>query len=128
MNAIIQKRTAKRSRMLLSAVLEDAAGQHEVRIRDVSTEGALLEVSASPSVEEQVQLTCGDSTLAGRVVWVDGSWCGIEFLEPLKGSLVDHLGNRLKVSAPRAYRHDSMLTEDERAEVTNRAIRIRSLH
>jgi len=128
MNAVIQKRTAKRSRLLLSATLEDAAGEHVVRIRDVSTEGALLEVTTSPATDEQVQLTCGDSTLTGRVAWVDGSWCGIEFLEPLTGSLVDHLGNRLKVSAPRAYRHDSMLTEEERIEVGNRTIRIRSLH
>lgn len=127
MAVAIQKRTTKRSRVLLVAHLEVEGQQHEVRIRDLSASGALIESADPPPVGGAVQLHCGDTSLDGRIAWTDGSWCGLEFSEPLKkGALVDSIGSRLKVSAPRNYRHHEQVAEDdEQLEVTARVIRLR---
>jgi hypothetical protein len=113
----LQKRTTKRSRLLLTGHLDGTDGPQEVRIRDVSSDGALVEAATAPAIQDQVRLMCGDTVLAGRVVWVDGAWCGIEFSEPISGTLVDYTGNKLKVSAPRTYRHDRLQVEDRKENI-----------
>ena len=124
----IQKRTTKRSRVLLHASLESRGQQQDVRIRDVSTAGALVEMGDAIPVGETVILHCGDTSVEGRLTWNDGSWSGIEFTVPLTtGALVDATGNKLKVSAPRAYRFDQLPEADEQAEVTSRLIRLRNI-
>ena len=124
----IQKRTTKRSRVLLHASLESRGQQQDVRIRDVSTAGALVEMGDAIPVGETVILHCGDTSVEGRLTWNDGSWSGIEFTVPLTtGALVDATGNKLKVSAPRAYRFDQLPEADEQAEVTSRVIRLRNI-
>ncbi len=126
MPVALQKRTAKRSRVLLVAHLEAGGESHEVRIRDISAAGALIEAADLPQVDEVVQLHCGESSLEGRAAWVDGSWCGIEFSAPLtSGALVDSIGSRLKVSAPRNYRYDSVPEAEEQLDITARVIRLR---
>ena len=126
MPVALQKRMAKRSRVLLVAHLETGEQRQEVRIRDLSASGALVESADLPPVGEQVQLHCGESSLAGRVAWIDGSWCGVEFAEPLTtGALVDSIGSRLKVSAPRTYRHDRVPEAEEQLEIAARVIRLR---
>lgn len=127
MAVAIQKRTTKRSRVLLVAHIETDGRRQEVRIRDISSAGALVESAESPPVGELVQLHCGDTSLEGRIAWIDGTWCGVEFSEPLKsGALVDSIGSRLKVSAPRTYRHHDQVPEDEeQLEVAARVIRLR---
>ncbi|HSG33275.1 MAG TPA: PilZ domain-containing protein [Sphingomonadaceae bacterium] len=126
MGATIQKRSPKRSRVLLSARIECAGGQQDVRIRDVSLEGAMIESSSPPPVGEQIGLSCGDTHMNGKVAWVDAPWFGLEFSEPLRGSdLADAAGNTLKVSAPKAYRHDRLPELDEAVDVDARIIRFR---
>ena len=124
----IQKRTTKRSRVLLHASLESRGQQQDVRIRDVSTAGALVEMGDAIPVGETVILHCGDTSVEGRLTWNDGSWSGIEFTVPLTtGALVDATGNKLKVSAPRAYRFDRLPEAEEQLEVTSRVIRLRNI-
>ena len=123
----IQKRTTKRSRVLLQASLESGGQQQDVRIRDVSTAGALVEMANAVPVGEIVFLHCGDTSVEGRLTWNDGSWSGIEFTGPLTtGALVDSAGSRLKVSAPRAYRFDQLPEADEQADIASRVIRLRN--
>jgi hypothetical protein len=124
----IQKRTTKRSRVLLQARLEAAGQSQDVRVRDVSTAGVLVETAGAVAVGETVLLHCGDTSVEGRLIWNDGSWSGIEFTVPLTtGALVDATGNRLKVSAPRAYRYDRLPEADEHREITSRVIRLRNI-
>jgi len=124
MRVTVEKRQSKRSRVLLKAHLEGEAGQQDVRIRDVSTNGALVEASRPPSVGEEVQLSCGDSSMKGRVAWVDGSWFGVEFLAPIETpTLADAVRNQMNVSAPRSYRHDRIPEYVEQIEVSSRVIR-----
>lgn len=128
MSVTLQKRTAKRSRVLLHGTLETADRRHDVRIRDVSTHGALLEAAAdAPAVGETVTLRCGDTSAEARVAWIDGSRAGIEFVKPLReGHLADSLGSKLRVSAPRSYRPDRVPEPEERLEdLPQRSIRMR---
>jgi hypothetical protein len=101
------KRAPQRSRLYLGAHLECAAGYYQVRLRDISTVGALLECSDPPSTGSLVELVLGRAILDARVAWTDGSWFGIEFELPFSGALVDQANAQLKVSAPRAYRRDA---------------------
>ncbi|HUG45722.1 MAG TPA: PilZ domain-containing protein [Sphingomicrobium sp.] len=106
MNALtIPKREEKRSRIFLNAQVVSGAGPTDVRIRDVSKMGALLESDTTPEPGENIQVQCGQTRLEARVAWVDRGWFGVEFETPLLvGRLADAGGAKLKVSAPRGYR------------------------
>lgn len=101
----VSKREPKRSRVFLSARVEAAGSASDARIRDISTTGALLESDFEPGAGTEVQLSCGESRMSGRVAWAERGWFGVEFDTPLlTNSLVDPLGAQLMVSAPRTYR------------------------
>jgi hypothetical protein len=101
----VPKREEKRSRVFLSARVDSPAGTSDARIRDISATGALLESDNPPRACEQVKVECGTSLLQAHVVWVERGWFGVEFETPLLVTrLVDEVGAKLKVSAPRGYR------------------------
>ncbi len=100
------KRAPQRSRLYLAAHLECASGYYHVRLRDISSAGALLEVSDPPLVGTSVELVLGGTVLDARVAWVDESWFGIEFELPFSGERVQQANAQLKVSAPRQYRRE----------------------
>jgi hypothetical protein len=123
----IRKRKTKRSRVLLNVRLEGAVGQQEVHIRDLSSEGALIEASSPPSVGEEVKLSYGDACIKAKVAWSDGSTFGVEFAEPLTGTILAvATENRLKVSAPKSYRHGKMPEAEKHIDVSPRVISLRS--
>ena len=111
MNALtFPKREPKRSRIFLAAQVDAGAGPVGVRIRDISTTGALLESDFTPRGDETLELTCGSTVLRARVAWADRGWFGVEFFTPLVvGDLVDAAGTKLAVSAPRAYHRSERL-------------------
>lgn len=101
----IPKRAPKRSRVFLSAHVDCGGGPSPAHIRDISRSGALVEGDDAPEPGSAVRLTCGDTTVDGRVAWTDRGWFGVEFDTPLlMARLVDPAGTKLKVSAPRTYR------------------------
>lgn len=104
----VPKREEKRSRVFLSAELDNGEGAVPVRIRDISRTGALLESDSPCKTDDIIQLTCGTTVLQARVAWADREWFGVEFFTPLLvGDLMDATGARLQVSAPRAYHSHS---------------------
>jgi hypothetical protein len=108
------KRAPQRSRLYLGAHLECAAGYYQVRLRDISTAGALLECSDPPLAGSLVELVLGRAILDARVAWRDHSWFGIEFEMPFSGELVEQANAQLKVSAPRIYRREASEPECDR--------------
>ena len=106
MNApMVPKRTLKRSRVFLSAELDPGTGPVPARIRDISSNGALVESDLLPEAGDVLQLTCGKVSLPARVAWGEAGCFGLEFDTPLLMSrVVDVAGVRLKVSAPRKFR------------------------
>ncbi|HEX2804055.1 MAG TPA: PilZ domain-containing protein [Sphingomicrobium sp.] len=105
MNALtFPKREPKRSRVFLTGQVDAGSGPIDVRIRDISTTGALLESDFAPKGGDTLELACGSTSLQARVAWADRGWFGVEFFTPLLvGDLVDAAGTKLQVSAPRSY-------------------------
>jgi hypothetical protein len=106
----VSKREPKRSRVFLSALVDSGTGPVDARIRDISASGALLESETLPESGKAVDVTCGDTTVHGRVAWADRGWFGVEFDNPLTAEhLIDPFGAKLSVSAPRTYRSSDPL-------------------
>ena len=106
----VPKRDDKRSRVFLTAQVNAGNGPVQVRIRDVSKNGALLESDFAPDGGQSMEVICGSTTLQARVAWADRGWFGVEFFTPLlAGDLVDATGATIKVSAPRSYHRSERL-------------------
>lgn len=120
----LPKRRPRRVRVLLDGSLESALGRQDVRVRDISEAGVLVETAHPLSEDEPVKLWCRDHLLEGQVVWCQGSWVGIKLNETIPAPVWDDFSRQiLRVGAPRNYRHDLLQSEDDRIEVTPRSIR-----
>lgn len=99
------KRFSKRTPLFLSGQLESESFGQEVRVRDISVDGALLDAAHPLDVFEPITLICGSSRINGIVAWSEDRRVGIEFSEPVSGkTLTDAFRSGLKVSAPKTYR------------------------
>lgn len=91
-NGIIQNRRARRSHVLMAASIEAGGVPVAVKLRNLSTEGALVEGSDLPAVDSVVLFRKKELKLAGRVAWVSGGRAGIAFdakLDP--GAVLRHV-------------------------------------
>jgi hypothetical protein len=77
------KRGRERMRVLLAARLVTTFNDRPVKIRDVSSEGAMIEGDAVPTEGTDVILQRGPIELFATVVWSDGRQCGLEFEDVL---------------------------------------------
>lgn len=114
---IVPKRTPARSRVYVVAWLCSSHGEEQVRLRDLSRSGALVEAKNAPPVGSRVQLVRGNTTVGARVAWIDKTWFGVEFDDFLQpGFLANELNKHLKVSAPRWYRREHLEKGTEDSE------------
>jgi len=74
-----QNRRSRRSQVLLAATLEVAAGEQKVKLRNLSTEGALVEGEGLPGEGCEVLFRRNELCAPGRIVWMDGRFAGIAF-------------------------------------------------
>lgn len=74
-----QRRAATRASLFLTAVIEAATGKANVRIRNLSETGALLEGPAFPSVGTKVRLRRQEMEIDADIVWVQSNQCGVRF-------------------------------------------------
>ncbi|MEM6858033.1 MAG: PilZ domain-containing protein [Pseudomonadota bacterium] len=121
----IPKRRPKRVRVLLDGHIQTTEGETPVRVRDLSREGALIEVDEHSifDVNASVKLAFLTHEVEGCVAWREGSWLGITFKRNLSAAVWKELsGKQLRVGAPRKYRHDTVEEDEERIEVTPRRI------
>jgi len=124
----LPKRRPKRVRVLLHSQLESATGQHPARIRDVSSEGLLVEMTEPPVVGETVTVCYQTHRLVGAVIWQEGSWIGVKLEKALAPKLWNTLtAKALRVGAPRKYRHDALEEDEAQVEVTPRRIRLKRI-
>src|SRR5687768_15062412 len=72
-------RSTKRARVLLAAKLQTPQGEVDVRLRDLSQKGALVECSPVPPVGSEVVFTRGPITVPARVAWSGAGRAGLEF-------------------------------------------------
>lgn len=74
-------RRSTRRRVLLSAQVQNAFGEHQVKIRDISCSGARLEAFMIPPVGSRVLFTRGSIAVGATVVWCSDKTYGLAFHE-----------------------------------------------
>lgn len=74
-----QNRRSKRSNVLMSASVECGGPPLAVKLRNLSSEGALVEGRDLPPVGAVVLFRKNELVLPGRVVWHEGLKAGIAF-------------------------------------------------
>jgi hypothetical protein len=77
------KRRSKRSRVLISAKVATTRGEVDVRLRNLSQYGALLDCDRPPPLRSEVTFERGELRVPAHVIWTDGERFGIEFHEPI---------------------------------------------
>lgn len=73
-----EARSAPRSSIFLAAVLYQPTPL-PVRIRNMSVSGALIEGTQLPAAGCVVRLSRGSLSVRGRIAWVGGGKCGVQF-------------------------------------------------
>ena len=79
----IQNRRQRRSNVLLTAVVELSGRASDVKLRNLSAEGALVEGESLPTQGTEIRFRRGDLVAAGTIVWLSGKRAGINFHQPL---------------------------------------------
>jgi hypothetical protein len=72
-------RSEGRSNVFLTATLETDAGSAPVRIRNLSSVGALVDGTAFPPAGAKVRLVRAHLKANGEIVWQEKTHCGIRF-------------------------------------------------
>lgn len=72
-------RRSRRSHVLMAASIEAAGVAVPVKLRNLSSEGALIEGDHLPRVDSEVLFHKNELRLAGHVAWIDGNRAGVAF-------------------------------------------------
>jgi hypothetical protein len=84
----IQNRRSRRSNVLLAASIERSGQVTQVKLRNLSAEGALIECDDLPVEGSQVLFRRNDLAVPSRIAWVHGRHAGIAFAVPLESQEV----------------------------------------
>jgi hypothetical protein len=88
------RRCSERSSVMLSATLEQRAACAQVRLSNLSREGAAI-IGSPLAPYSRVVLRREGSQVASRVMWVDGSSSGVRFEQPTElESLLPRISRR----------------------------------
>jgi len=107
------KRSSKRARVLLAAKLHIGAAETDVRLRDLSQKGALIEGKCIPPVNSDVTFCRGSICVPARVAWTGEGRAGLEFAYMIDESevLVQLKRTTTDQNAPR-FRRPRLMGED----------------
>jgi hypothetical protein len=92
------KRGTKRARLIVPGMLLGAAGEMQVRLRDVSESGALAEAKKAPAKGSEVVLACGGLVVPASIAWAIGRCFGLEFQQPITPAEVAALSGDRRLS------------------------------
>jgi hypothetical protein len=76
-------RRSRRKRVLMRATLIAMDGVQQVRLKDLTSEGAGIACEVPLAGGTDVVLKRGDLFIAARVVWAEGMTAGLEFYRPV---------------------------------------------
>lgn len=82
-SSITQNRRSRRSQLLMTATLEIAGRALDVKLRNLSSEGARVEGDQLPIEGTELMFRKGEIAIAGQVIWSKGRQAGISFAEKL---------------------------------------------
>jgi hypothetical protein len=117
-----QKRRSRRSNVLMSARLVGDCGTTEVKLRNLSEHGALVEAKTLPTVGTAVRFVKGDLDLEAMIAWAEGNKAGVAFDELLATeSVLRHVpkpkpARKLDFRRPSITRHEISQGERRVAE------------
>ena len=75
----VGKRGSKRARVLLAAKIRAGAAEIDVRLRDLSQKGALVEGKGIPPLGSDIVFCRGSICVPARVAWASDGRAGLEF-------------------------------------------------
>ena len=78
-SSVTQNRRSGRSPVLLSAKIDVLGAEAAVLLRNLSSEGALIEGSELPPEGASTTFRRNDLTIRGTIVWVEGRFAGLAF-------------------------------------------------
>lgn len=78
-----QNRRQRRSNVLMAAALELSGTSVPVKLRNLSSDGALIEADSLPVEGAQVLFRRNDLAMPATVIWVRGGRAGISFKDEL---------------------------------------------
>jgi hypothetical protein len=84
-SSVTHNRRSRRSPVLLAASIELGGAMHDVKLRNLSSDGALVEGAENVPEYANIVFCRKDLRVAARVAWVQGKYAGIAFdkaLEP----------------------------------------------
>ena len=76
-------RRETRTGLFLAAMINAPFGSRSVRIRNISSGGALIETDQPPAKFDKVELVRAHLKAAASVAWSDGGRCGLKFHRPV---------------------------------------------
>ncbi|UUR08038.1 PilZ domain-containing protein [Sphingomonas glaciei] len=79
----VQNRRQRRANVLLTAVIASGERAQDVKLRNLSADGALVEGPNLPIEGSAIRFRKGDLQVPGTVVWVAQNRAGIHFDVPL---------------------------------------------
>jgi hypothetical protein len=78
-----QNRRSQRSNVLLAASIEASGASLPVKLRNLSTEGALIEGDDLPVEGSEVLFKRNELSVSSRVAWVHDKQAGVAFKRPI---------------------------------------------
>ena len=91
-SSMIQNRRSNRSPVLLSAKVEVNGAEVPVILRNLSSQGALIEGAELPKEGATTRFHRKELTIEGKIVWVEGRYAGMAFDRPLdREELLQHV-------------------------------------
>lgn len=87
-SSISQNRRSRRSNVLLAASLEVCGTTLPVKLRNLSSDGALVQAEGLPVEGSEVLFRRNDLSIPSRVAWVHGNHAGVAFRVELQPEVV----------------------------------------
>ena len=117
-SSINQNRRSRRSNVLLAASIEALGTVISVKLRNLSTEGALIEGDGLPVEGSEVLFRRNELCVSSRVAWVHGNQAGVAFRTQIPQEVVLRNIPNPRYRAPLQFRRDGLavrkLSADER--------------
>lgn len=111
-----QNRQARRSNVLLAASIEALGTVIPVKLRNLSTEGALIEGDGLPVEGSEILFRRNKLSVSSRVAWVLDNHAGVAFRRPIPQEDVLRNIPGPKYRAPASFRRDGLAVRKLSAE------------
>jgi len=115
-SSINHNRRSRRSNVLLAASIEVSGASLPVKLRNLSTEGALIEGNDLPVEGSEVLFRRNELSVKSRVAWVHGKQAGVAFPTPIAQEDVLRNIPKPRFRAPVEYRRPALATREMTAE------------